>query len=87
MKLQIEVTEAEIKAAIERKLRAAIADESNSWVNEKVIKEAVRVQWNKSMLAVVESCMTDTPVLRAKIMEAIEAKLRGQLNAMMKVKP
>lgn len=86
MKLEIEITEAEIKSAIERKIRVAIADESNSWANEKALKEAVRVQWNKSMLAAVESCMADTPVLREKIIKAIEGKLTGQLNAMMKAR-
>jgi len=84
MKLEIEVTEAEIKSAIERKIRVAIADESNSWQNEKSLKEAVRVQWHKSMLLAVEECMADSPRLREQIHKAIEAKLRAQLSLMLK---
>jgi hypothetical protein len=35
---------------------------------------------------VVQECLADTPRIQEKIKAAIEAKLKGQLTAMMKVK-
>jgi hypothetical protein len=86
MNLSIEITEAEIKAAIERKIRVAIADESNSWSADKFIKAAVKKHWAESVDRVVQECLADTPRIQEKIKAAIEAKLKGQLTAMMKVK-
>ena len=86
MKLEIEITEAEIKAAIERKIRVAIADETNSWGSDNKIKAYVKERWDVTMRQVVDECLADSPALRTKIMAAIEQKLNGQLTAMMKVK-
>jgi hypothetical protein len=86
MKLNIEITEAEIKAAIERKIRVAISDESNSWAGDKFIKEAVKKHWGESVDHVVQECLKDAPSIQEKIKAAIEAKLKGQLTAIMKIK-
>ena len=86
MKVEIEITEAEIKSAIERKVRVAIADETNSYRTDQAIKDAVKKQWSKTVESVVAECLEDSPALRDKIMASIEAKLKGQLTAMMKVK-
>ena len=84
MKLEIEVTEAEIKAAIERKIRVAIADETSSYRADQQIKDAVKKQWSDVVMKTIDECLADTPTLKAKIMASIEAKLKGQLTAMMK---
>jgi hypothetical protein len=84
MKLNIEITEAEIKAAIERKIRVAIADETNSWGADNFIKAAVKKHWAASVDRVVQECLEDTPRIQEKIKAAIEAKLKGQITAMMK---
>ena len=84
--LKIEITEAEIKAAMERKIRVAIAHESNSWSADNFIKAAVKKHGAESVDRVVKECLADTPRIQEKIKAAIEAKLKGQLTAMMKVK-
>jgi len=86
MKLNIEITEEEIKSAIERKIRVAIADESNSWNADRFIKEQVKKHWAESVEKVVSECLADTPRIKEKITAAIEAKLKGQLTAIMKAK-
>ena len=86
MKLEIEITEAEIKSAIERKIRVAIADETNSWSADNLIKAAVKKHWGEAVERVIKECLADTPRIQEKIRVAIEAKLKGQLTAMMKVK-
>jgi hypothetical protein len=87
MKLEIEITEAEIKSAIERKIRVAIADETNAWGADRFIKDAVKKHWAEAVDKVIQECLADTPKIQEKIRVAIEAKLKGQLTAMMKVKP
>ena len=86
MKLEIEITEAEIKSAIERKTRVAIADETNSWGNESAIKGKVRLYWQETMEQVVKDELAKSDQLRVKVQAAIEAKLKGQITALMRGK-
>ena len=86
MKLEIEITEAEIRSAMERKVRTAIADKTNEWGTDNFIKEMVKKHWQDTVEAMVVEHMKDIPTMQDKIRAAIEAKLKGQLTAMMKVK-
>jgi hypothetical protein len=86
MKLEIEITEEEIKSAMERKVRTAIADQTNQWNVDRYIKDQVAEHWKASVDAMVREELADSERLREKIIAAIEAKLKGQLTAMMKVK-
>ena len=87
MKLEIEITETEIKSAIERKVRVAIADESNAWRTDQYIKERVKSHWADCVESIVKELIADSPKLREKIQATIEAKLKSQITALMKEKP
>ncbi len=84
MKLEIEITEAEIKSAIERKVRTAIADQTNQWGIDAYIRNQVTTQWKAAVNSMVEEQLKDSPKMREKIVKSIEAKLRGQVTALMK---
>ena len=86
MKLEIEITEAEIKSAIERKIRVAIADKENEWSNERLIKDHIKKMWPEIVEKMVRAELENVPRMQEKIRNAIEAKLKGQLTAMMKGK-
>lgn len=86
MKLEIEITEDEIKSAVERKVRTAIADQTNQWGTDRYIKDAVSSKWKEVVDSMVVECLSNSEQMKAKILTQIEAKLRGQLNSMMKVK-
>ena len=86
MKLEIEITEEEIRSAIERKVRTAIADQTNQWNVDSYIKAQVAEHWKLAVDAMVREELADSERLREKIIASIEAKLKGQLTAMMKVK-
>jgi hypothetical protein len=86
LKLEIEITEDEIRSAIERKIRVAVADETNSYGAGATIKAAVKKQWAEVMDRLVKEALNDTPALRAQIEAAISAKLRGQITSLMKSK-
>ena len=86
MKLEIEITEDEIKSAVERKVRTAIADQTNQWGTDRYIKDAVSSKWKEVVDQMVLDCLQNSEQMKTKILTQIEAKLRGQLNSMMKVK-
>ena len=54
MLLNIEITEAEIQKAIERKVRVAIADQTNSWGTDNYIKEEVKKHWQSAVDGLVK---------------------------------
>ena len=84
MKLEIEITEAEIKAAMERKIRIAIADQTNQWGVDYYIKEQIAAMWKEVVHKMIVDEMSNAPRIQEKIRKAIENKLKGQLTAMMK---
>ena len=85
MKYEIEITDDEIRSALERKIRVAIADQTNQWGTGQALQAAVKAHWKDVMERIVTEELAKVPALRLKVAQAIEAKLRGQLNAAMKV--
>lgn len=84
MKLEIEITEEEIKSAMERKVRAAIADQTNAYRTDEYIKERVKEHWKNAADAMVQEILKDSAVLREKIRAEVERKLRIQVAAAIK---
>ena len=84
MKLEIEITEDEIRSAVERKVRTAIADQTNNWGTDAYVKECVKAHWKAAVDALVVECLNDSTVLREKIRGEVERKLRAQVSAAIK---
>lgn len=84
MKIEIEVTEEEIKSALERKARVAIADQTNSWPTDNYIKEKIKELWKPAVDALIEEILSDLPALRVKVLSETEKKLKAKINAVMK---
>ena len=84
MKLEIEITEEELRSAIERKVRTAVADQTNSYGTDNYIKEQVKAHWKAAVDAFVDEALKDSKVLREKIASELEKKLRAQLAAALK---
>lgn len=85
MKLEIDITEEEIRSAIEHKVRTAIADQTNHWGVDAYIKEQVKEHWKLTVDALVFEALNDSKTLREKIAIDIEKKLRAQLAAALKM--
>jgi hypothetical protein len=81
MKFEFEVTEAELRSAIERKVRTAVADQTNGYGTDTYIKEQVRAHWKAAVDALVAEALNDSKTLREKISAELEKKLRAQLAA------
>ena len=86
MKLEIEITEDEIKSAIERKVRTSIADQTSQWGTDTYIQQQVKIHWEESVDALITEAIGNSESLRAKINTAIEKKLRAQLAAALRIK-
>ena len=84
MRLEIEITEDEIKSAMERKVRSAIADQTNQWGVDAYIKDQVKAHWKDVVTAMVLDQLGDSADLKAKIAAEVERKLRAQIAAALK---
>lgn len=84
MKLEIEITEDEIRSAVERKIRVAVADQSNQWGADEYIKKQVKAQWQTAVDAMILDTLNNSQGLRDKIAAELERKIRAQLAAAMK---
>ena len=86
MKLEIEITEQEIKDAVERKVRVAVADQTNQWGADRKITDRVKELWPIVVDELIIEILRDLPTLKAKVVAMVERKLQGQVTALMKVK-
>jgi len=84
MKLEIEITEEEIKSAIERKVRTAVADQANSYRTDDYIKEQVKAHWKAAVDSLISEALRDSEKLREKVRAEVERKLRLQVAAAIK---
>lgn len=84
MKLEIEITEEEIRSAMERKVRTAIADQTNAWGTDVYIKESVKEHWKAAVDAMVLEGLNNSESIREKIQREVERKLRSQISALLK---
>lgn len=84
MKLEIEITEEEIRGAIERKVRTAIADQTNVYNTDFYIKEQVKAHWKTAVDSLIVEALGNSQALREKIASELERKLRLQLSAAIK---
>ena len=83
MKLEIEITEEEIKSAIERKVRTALADQTSNYGVEQYIKESVKSKWKEVVDRMVEEYLSDSEKLKAKVISEVDKKLKAKIQAVM----
>ena len=84
MRIEVEIPEEELRAAIQRKITDAIAVILNSYTTDNYIKERVKLQWRQAVDALVLEALSDHKELRALISAEVERKLRLQLAAAIK---
>ena len=84
MKLEIEITPEEIKSAIERRVRVAIADQNAAWNSEQSIKDKVRAFWNETVEATIQEILGDSAQLKEMIDKAVEMRVKARVAAALK---
>ena len=83
MKLEIEVTEEEIKSAIERKVRTAIADQTSSYGTDQYIQKSVKENWQKAVDDMVIEYLSNSEAIKKRIADNVEKKLKAKINAVL----
>ena len=86
MKLEVEITEAEIRSAIERKIRVAVAQHANGYWIEQGIKDVIKKFWQETVEKIVKEEVENSTKMREIIQRSLENKIKGQLTALLKKK-
>ena len=84
MKLEIEITEDEIKSALAHKVRAAIASQNNAWNAENFIKDEVEKVWKNAVRALIDDMLRDPKAIKDMIDKAVEGKVKARVTAALK---
>ena len=84
MRLEIEITENEIRSAIERKVLTAIADKTNTYNTDIYIRDQEKAHWKAAVDNLIVEEMYNSQALRKKIRAEYERKLRLQLAVAIK---
>jgi len=84
MKIEVEVSEEELRAAIQGKIREGVAVLLNSYTTDIYIQEQIKRNWRQAVDALVLEALSDHKELRARISAKFERKLRLQLAAQLK---
>ena len=84
MKLEIEITEIEVRSAIERKVRSAIADKTNAWGSDEYIKARVKDLWQQEVDRLIVEAVGSSDKIREKIEEQILQRLRSKISKLMR---
>lgn len=84
MKFEVEISEEELRAAIQSKIREGMAVLLNSYTTDIYIQEQIKRNWRQAVDALVLEALSDHKELRARISAELERKLRLQLTAAIK---
>lgn len=84
MKIEVEISEDEIRNAVEFKIRSAVSDQSQHWSADDYIKTQVKAQWQTTVDSMILDALNNSQLLREKIATELERKLRSQLAAAIK---
>ena len=84
MKLEIEITEEEIRSAIERKVRTAVADQTNNYRSDDVIRKMVKNVWPVVAERLIAELMGNSETLKGMIDKAVESRVKARVAAALK---
>ena len=84
MKLEIEITEQEIKDALERRVRAAIAEQNNNWQASNHIKDRTKAFWDTTVDAMIVSILGDSETLKKMVADEVEKRIKARVAAALK---
>ena len=83
MKLEVEITEDEIRSAIERKIRVAVAEYSDRYGMDRDIKDMIQKNWGVIAEKIIVEELANSGKLRERIRTILENKIKAQLQAVM----
>jgi len=86
MKVEVDISEDEIKSKVADKVRSLITEYANYYQTETHIRDTIKKYWNEAVDKIVQEEIANLPAIRAKVVAALENKIRNQLTKVMKEK-
>jgi uncharacterized membrane-anchored protein YjiN (DUF445 family) len=83
MKVEIEVSEDDIKRELQKKVHEAIRDKLSAWTIEAMIKKAVHDTIGEAIIPEIERQLKDSDRIKESIRLEIERKLKRKITALM----
>ena len=84
MKIEIEVTEEEIRSALELPIRRQVSSTLSHWSVEEDIKRMINDRWPEMAKAMIEEQLADSEKLEQQICDQILRKLKLQVARVMR---
>ena len=85
MKIELEITDEEIRQTLNSVVKAAVKFPLNHWSVADQVKKMVQVQWpliiEDMIKDMIQEMVKDHEAMKAKIAEETAKKLRAQVNA------
>ncbi len=84
MKIEIEVTEQELRHVLERKVHAAITDLNTDWEASSTIKQRTKEMWNATVETLLTELLGSNEELKTMVAAEVEKRIRARINAALK---
>ena len=84
MKIEIEVTEQDVREAVGRQIAEAVSAQSLRYQADEYIKAQVKAMWTPMVDQMIRDAIANSKAMRGKIADEIERKLRAQIGAVMR---
>ena len=84
MKLEVEIPEQEIKDALERKVRQAIAEQNTSWNAANEIKDRTKKAWCEAVESLLAEILGDSEELKRMVAAEVEKRIKARVTAALK---
>lgn len=84
LSINIEVTKEELKDALERKVRVAVAQYCDHWNVERMVRDIINQEAPQILTDLVKAQLADSEALKEQVRKALENKLKAQLTKVLK---
>ena len=84
MKLEINVSEEDIRAAIERKVRVAIADKSGNLGVDRFVENKVASMWQTVVVETIRNQLINSAYIKEMIDKEVQRQVRLRVNKALK---
>jgi hypothetical protein len=83
IKIEVEITEEEVRNAVEHRIKDAIAKQLREWEVERYIGESLKRKWPGVIDSMIVEMVSNSETLKEEIAREIKAKLKRKISAIM----
>jgi hypothetical protein len=83
IKIEVEITEEEVRNAVEHRIKDAIAKQLREWEVERYIGESLKRKWPGVIDSMIVEMVSNSETLKEEIARKIKEKLKRKISAIM----